>query len=218
MKVKESGGGERVRPPDGLHKAICVCVVDLGTHTNQYIKDPKPQRKVLIQWELPEELYEFKEENGEEPFIVSKEYTASLADKANLRKDLESWRSKSFTKEELEGFDLKNLIGVACQVTLITKVAKSSGNERTEVSTIVPLGKKTKVPKQITESMYFAIGDGEDEEPGTEEEFDALLEWMQKKIQDFPEGSHYGQKQKVKEAVDKMTEEADEEAEDDLPF
>ena len=218
MVVKESGGGERVRPPDGLHKARCICVVDLGTHINQYVKDPKPQRKVLVQWELPEELYEFTEENGEEPFIVSKEYTASLSEKANLRKDLESWRSKSFTKEEREGFDLKNLIGVACQLTLITKTAKASGNERTEVSTIVPIGKKTKVPKQITESMYFVIGDGADEEPGTEEEFDALLEWMQKKIQDSPEGSHYGQKKKVKEAVDEMTEEADEEAEDDLPF
>ena len=218
MKVKEPEFTERVRPPDGLHKARCVCVVDLGTHTNQYIKDPKPQRKVLLQWELPEELHVFKEENGEEPFIVSKEYTASLGEKANLRKDLESWRSKAFTKEELTGFELKNLLGVACQLTLVTKVAKSSGNERTEVSTVVPLGKKSQCPKQITKSMYFLI-EGEDEEPGTEEEFDALFEWMQKRIQASPEGAHFGQKQKVKEAVDELIDGADDEVgDDDLPF
>jgi hypothetical protein len=42
---------------------------------------------------------------------VQKRYTASLNEKATLRKDLESWRGKPFTKEELAAFDLEKLLG-----------------------------------------------------------------------------------------------------------
>lgn len=48
------------------------------------------------------------------PFIVQKRYTLSLHEKAGLRKDLESWRGKSFTGDELQGFDLEVLIGICC--------------------------------------------------------------------------------------------------------
>ena len=46
-------------------------------------------------------------------------YTASLSEKANLRRDLEGWRGRAFTQEELLGFDVFNVLGTHCQVNVI---------------------------------------------------------------------------------------------------
>jgi len=42
--------------------------------------------------------------------MISKRYTMSLGEQSTLRKDLESWRGKKFTPEELQGFDLNACI------------------------------------------------------------------------------------------------------------
>ena len=42
-----------------------------------------------------------------------------MSEKANLRKDLEGWRGKSFTESELEGFDLEKLIGSNCMLNIV---------------------------------------------------------------------------------------------------
>jgi len=104
-----------------MHKAICYGVYDLGTQFNETFGNKN--HKVLLQWELPEARIDIQKD-GEDlnlPRAQSKIYTLSLHEKANLRKDLESWRGKSFTATELEGFDLKNLLGVDCQLQVIHK-------------------------------------------------------------------------------------------------
>ena len=40
---------------------------------------------------------------------ISATYTLSLGERSNLRKMLESWRSRAFTPEELQGFDLEKV-------------------------------------------------------------------------------------------------------------
>lgn len=47
--------------------------------------------------ELPTELRVFSEKKGEQPLVIDKEYTLSMAEKSNLRKDLKLWRGKEFT-------------------------------------------------------------------------------------------------------------------------
>ena len=94
----------------GTYLARCVQVIDLGTQTIEYMGELKQYRKVRLAFETPTETKIFKEENGEQPYMLSKEYTLSLGDKANLRADIESWRGKTFTQEELEGFDLANIL------------------------------------------------------------------------------------------------------------
>jgi hypothetical protein len=81
---------------------------------------------------------EINPENGK-PFSCSKKYTASLNEKATLRHDLESWRGRAFTQEELKGFDLEKVIGVNAQVMVMhnTKDGKTYAN----VATVTPLGK-----------------------------------------------------------------------------
>jgi len=49
--------------------------------------------------------------------MLNKRYTLSLGEQANLRKDLESWRGKPFTAEQIQhGFDVENLYGVNCLI------------------------------------------------------------------------------------------------------
>lgn len=94
-------------PEEGLFNAVCVDAVALGT-----IETPwGPKEKVSLIFEL-----DATDENGDR-YVVGKRYTQSLNEKANLRKDLERWRNKKFTPQELKGgFDLETLIGVSCIV------------------------------------------------------------------------------------------------------
>lgn len=105
---------------EGNHQGICVAVIDLGTQYNKTFD--KEQPKVLITWEFPEfPIYnQDARPDPEKGFkVLSKEYTNSLGEKANLYTDLVSWRGKTFTPEELEGFNLKQILGANCLVNVV---------------------------------------------------------------------------------------------------
>tara|TARA_A100001515_G_scaffold138013_1_gene131204 strand:- start:784 stop:1425 length:642 start_codon:yes stop_codon:yes gene_type:complete len=107
-----SGGGEFEVVPAGQHNAVCYQIIDAGTRDEQYKDQPAKKRHcVFIYWELPEA----KMDDGR-PFIVSKKYTLSLNENAALYKDLKTWRGKSFTTEELRGFDLNNILGISASL------------------------------------------------------------------------------------------------------
>lgn len=103
----ESGGGADFAPhPTGPHSAVCCDVVDLGIWQDQFPgKAPRDVRKIRLVFQTDE-----KRADGQR-FTVGRMFTASLGEKANLRKFLESWRGVPFTPEQLAGFDLVKLIG-----------------------------------------------------------------------------------------------------------
>lgn len=111
--------------PEGTHPAICYAVVDLGMQ--QPLPGSKfqkgPSHKVLLMFELPDERITI-DKNGEQrdmPRALSKEFTLSLHEKAGLRKFLVSWRGRQFTPEELQGFDLKNVLGANSMINVVHK-------------------------------------------------------------------------------------------------
>ena len=108
---KTSGDFEKI--PPGLHQAVCVGVYGLGLQKIIWKEEIKIQPKVRLVWELKK-----KDSNGN-PFFLSKTYTLSLGDKANLFKDLKDWRGKAFTAEELEAFEVKNVEGANCMLNII---------------------------------------------------------------------------------------------------
>jgi len=73
-------------------------------------------------------------------FVVTNTYTASLNEKANLRRDLESWRGRPFTAEELQGFDLEKVVGKPCMLNLVAKTT-AKGKTWTGIAAIMPLPK-----------------------------------------------------------------------------
>jgi hypothetical protein len=123
-------GGDFVPAPEGVHNAVCVDLIDLGMVPGQYgIK-----HKMRIVWEIEE-----KNPQGE-PFTVRQQYGVSLHEKATLRKDLKSWRGRDFTAEELEGFDLENILHKPCQV--IVEHSEREGNVYANVTKVLKAAKK----------------------------------------------------------------------------
>lgn len=111
--VAKVNGDNFVLCPAGAHSAVCVDVVDLGMIESDFNGEKKKQHKIRIVWQV-EEL----QDNGK-PFTAGKRYTLSLHEKASLRKDLESWRGRPFTSQELEGFDLEKLLNAGAFINVI---------------------------------------------------------------------------------------------------
>ena len=145
--------------PQGLHHAVCYGLYDLGTQFQE--KFGTYIRKVLIAWEIPGEriLIERDGVKTDLPRAISRQYTQSLHEKANLRKDLESWRGKAFTAEELEGFNLKDILGSNCMIQVIHK--SKDGKTYANVANIVSLGKGMVKTQPENPLRYFSFEDGD---------------------------------------------------------
>ena len=98
--------------PAGMHQSVCFGIYDLGVQpsNNPAFSDA---HKVLLTFELPHERMDFEKDGvtTNQPRVSSKEYTLSIGDKANLKRDLVSWRGREFTPEEKESFDISVLAG-----------------------------------------------------------------------------------------------------------
>lgn len=140
--------------PAGNYIARCYQMIEIGTVSEVIMGQPKTLRKVRIGWELPEECRVFSPEKGEQPFVISQEFTLSLNEKSNLRKMLASWRGKDFNEEEAKAFDISKLIGVACMLNVIHKPAKSDPSKIYEqIGSVSPLPKSIKCPAQVNKTI-----------------------------------------------------------------
>ncbi|MDE2102701.1 MAG: hypothetical protein KGL39_35985 [Patescibacteria group bacterium] len=164
--------------PEGTHMAVCHRVIDLGTQRWEYQGEPQIGRKVHIGWELHGEADDgtpLTTEDGK-PLGVSKEYTLSLGKKANLRADIESWRGKAFTDQELAGFDISVLLGQPCMVTI--KHTKKGDKTYTNIATVskFPAALKNAKPSATNPLQLFDVSAFDDSI------YQALPEWIRKKI------------------------------------
>ena len=173
VKAETKGGQDPV--PAGVHHAVCYAVIDIGT------QDPnnpnfRPSRKTIIIWELPHET--ITTPDGTKPRVISCEYTASIGKKATLRSVLESWRGRPFTAEELNGFDLKKIIGHNCQLNVVHKAGKTDPSRvYARIQSVVPLVKGMPPVKPSNETIYYDIP-----ESGPINIPDSIPEWIAAKI------------------------------------
>jgi len=121
--------------PAGVHAAVCVDEIDMGLVPNRFDPEAPPVPTVRLLWQIGED-----DLKTGLPFLVKKDYRASLHEKAALRADLEAWRGRAFTFDELVGFDLENIIGVPCLLNLVEKTG-SKGGKFTNIKSIMPLPK-----------------------------------------------------------------------------
>lgn len=152
-------GTKRELTPSGTFAARCYSMIHIGTIIEKIMGEEKTMNKVRLTWELPTELRVFDEDKGEQPMVISKEYTLSMHEKANLRKDLESWRGKGFTEVEASNFDITKLLGVPCLISVIHKVSKQNNNEYATISSITTLPKGMECPPQINDTFEFNYDD-----------------------------------------------------------
>jgi hypothetical protein len=163
--IAKNKGGDFKQLPPATYSARCYQIVDLGHQKNEHEGKITVKHQVLVSWEIPTELLD----DGE-PMSIGKFYTLSLHPKSNLGQDLVSWRGKAFTTEEEAGFDVSNLAGVPCMLSVIDKNGKS------RVSSVSGLPKGMTVPDQINDSLVFSM---EDYSKGDTSIFDKLSEGIQ---------------------------------------
>jgi hypothetical protein len=155
--------------PAGTHIARCSWVVDIGTQKTTWKGAEKWAHKVLLGFELPDELMK----DGR-PFFISNRYTLSLSSKAILRKTLEAWRGAAFTEQELEGFDLFKLAGLPCMLTVIHKT--EDDKTYANIATISKLPKNTVCGPAVNPPATFSLAQF------NPDQLKALPEWVQKTI------------------------------------
>lgn len=163
LTAKDKGGGFEPVPED-LHLAICYGIFDVGTQFSE--RWEKSVHKVVIVWEIPECRGDF-EKDGKTvnlPRAISKTYRVSLHKKAELRKDLESWRGKKFTEDELKGFDLKRLLGIPCQIQVLHNKVDDKTYANISAITKAPTGTKLKTENP---QKFFSFEEGKNIPEGT---------------------------------------------------
>jgi hypothetical protein len=205
--AKESGGGTFTPVPPGMYLARCYRIVDLGTQKSEYLGQVKNLPKVMLQFEVHGE-----DEAGKplvtakgEPMSISKNFTLSLAEKATLRKDLQTWRGKEFTPEELRGFSVDNVLGAWAMIA-ITKAMGNNGKEYTNIANInsVPKAMKANLPEGHNKCASFYIANPD------MAMFETFSDNLRAKIEQSPEWQDRVGKKPTKSGFDDM--------EDDIPF
>ena len=184
--ASDNGGGDFKKVPQGVHMGRCYSLIDLGTQLVKSQHGDKLMHKIRIAWELCGEDEAGKPltvdyEGKVMPMTISKSYTLSLSEKANLRKDLQAWRGRDFTEEEAKGFDITKLLGVYCMVNVTH--SETNGKTYANVSglTPIPSALKNAKPDAVHSNIIFNL-----DEPDWEV-FATFHEKLQDAIKSSPE-------------------------------
>ena len=206
--IAENKGGNFAIPESGTFVARCVSMIEIGTITTEIKGIEKRMKKVSITWELPTELHVFDPDKGEQPFVVSKEYTLSMNSQSNLRHDLESWRGKKYEEAEAEKVDITKLLGQPCQISIIHEPSKKDASKiYANVSSVTKLMKGTVCPPQINPAKLLAYDDW------NWDVFESLSDYMKNKIRSSEEFQAMQSPGEIRDESDKTIVK-----DEDLPF
>lgn len=178
--AKDKGSGDFEPLSAGMHHAVCYGIIDLGTQPAHGNFPPK--RTVAFLWEVPGERIQF-EKDGKKydlPRGISSMFTLSLSTKSKMRPMLVSWRGREFTAEELEGFDLKTVVGANCFLNVVHKAGTgaNAGKVYANVQSVSPLAKGMKRLKSENLPVFFSL----DERKGTIVLPPGIPDWLKAKI------------------------------------
>tara|TARA_R110001632_G_scaffold101485_3_gene209156 strand:+ start:309 stop:968 length:660 start_codon:yes stop_codon:yes gene_type:complete len=160
--IKGSSPTKREIVPSGTHIARCYSMIHIGTIEWEYQGEKKFSNKVRLTFELPNELRDFGGDK-EQPMVISKEYTLSLHEKSNLRKDFESWNGAGMTTQDLKSFDITQLLGKPAMISIIHKLSKG-GNEFAQIGNLNSMTKGVDCPDQINPNFIFNYESAFDED------------------------------------------------------
>jgi len=120
--------------PEGTFPAVCVDEIDLGMITTKFGGEENTRHMVRLVWQIDETDADAKR------YLLRKDYTASLHEKATLRKELKNWRGREFTFDELVGFDMEQVVGAPCMISVVHNTGSKGG-------TFANVGAVMKLPK-----------------------------------------------------------------------
>ena len=168
--AKSEGNSNIPKLENGVYTALSSMLIDLGFQKS--VLDNNVRRKFMMVWTI---VGEFIEVNKEQlPRVMSKEYTLSLNEKSNLRKDLQAWRGQAFTEEELQGFNLITVMNKPCQLQIINE--EKNGKTYNNISAIMAMPKGMTV-EPLQETTVFITNN-----PETWNNWEKIPKWIKEKI------------------------------------
>lgn len=173
--VSDTGGGDFKPAPAGTHFGVCDMIVDLGHQKTTYMGAETVKKQAYLRWQVPGQRIEWADADGnkrEGPMIIGKTYTASLAEKANLRKDLQSWRGRVFTDEELKGFQMVKVLGIGATITVTH--AEKNGRTFANIASVGGIPHGIDMPRPEGDTIIY-----DDDHP---DNLSKLPKWLQDKI------------------------------------
>jgi hypothetical protein len=173
LTYKASSTNRDFLVPPGSYAAVCDIVADVGLQPGS-VAFPDPKQQVYIRFEIPSERVEYRKDgrklNG--PAVIGQFFTASMNEKANLRKLLQQWRGTTLTDEEAEIFDVSKILGKPC---LLTVVENRKGDKvYSNIGGVGPLPKGMQAPIAEMEPLLYC-----DNNSAT---YSSLPEWLRKRI------------------------------------
>lgn len=137
--------------PEGTWSAVCVDEIDLGMVENK--RFGATRHMVRLVWQIDEEVdddtaakYKAVVKAGSR-YIATQDYTASLDEKAKLRKHLQSWRGRVFTSVELFSFDLETIVGAPCLLSIVHNTGSKGNMVFANIEGVMKLPKGTEALK-----------------------------------------------------------------------
>lgn len=121
--------------PSGTIQAVCYDFWDIGEQKTEWKGKTIIQPKCIFAFELNKPITDGALKG--QRYRINKRYTLSLEKKARLKADMESWRGQSFNSTDKYTFDLENMVGENCLLSIIHD--NSSGDTYANISTIMKL-------------------------------------------------------------------------------
>ena len=147
------------------------------------------------------------------PFGIFKNYNLSWSEKANLRLDLQSWRGRPFTQEEMRKFDLKNVLGAFCMLNIIE--TNKDDKTYTNVNGVTPVPaiiKQSGMPEGVNKLELFNL-----QEPDMAM-FETFSDNLKNKIKSSPEWQKTQSSQEPEPAGRPASTPALDAMDEDIPF
>lgn len=184
--VENTGGREFKLVPAGTHLARFYRIVDLGTQRSSWNGQEKFLRKMMVRWEVHGEDKDgnalVTDEN--EPLSLFKNYTHSMAENSNLRKDIQSWLGYKFQNDvEARRFNIGSILGEWCMVNVV----HDTGNDGKiyanvdSITSVPPIIKKNGFPQPFNPVSVFRLVDPD------WEMFETFSKGLKAKIEASPE-------------------------------
>lgn len=142
------------------------------------------QNKVRIGFELPTEMMVFDQAKGEQPRVISQDYTLSFHEKAKLTKVILACEPKALGTDDdgfMEEYDVEKLIGKDLLITIAQKAKKDGSGNYAFIDNCTRLPKGMICPPAINPVQVLSY------DKWNEEVFNKLPDFIRKNIESSEE-------------------------------
>lgn len=177
MKLSQNDKKAFETVPSGTQCARLIHILDLGTQHTEFQGKAKDKRQLRLTWELVDAPM-----SDGRNFVIGKTVSASLY-KSSLLELVESMMGQNIEFEADGSFDMKQLLGLPCMLTVVHTVKE--GKTYANIGAISPMptikGKKIEAEEATNHLINFGL-DSFDQDT-----FDMIPKWVQAIIEKSPE-------------------------------